>query len=123
MGNVRGAMRSRMARGARILASAVLVAGASAHCDSCQHSVGPGGQLPSLATCIAGATSGPPPEPCQPFVQCLQSDCESDLTMCFGSAYDAGIIEGACASFETCATQNGCTPASGVTCAAATTAA
>jgi hypothetical protein len=123
MENGRGAVRSRMARGARILAPAVLVAAASAHCDSCKKSVARETQLPSLATCIAGATSGPPPEPCQPFVQCLESDCESDLTTCFGSAYDAGIIEGACESFESCATENGCTPASGVTCAEATTAA
>lgn len=130
MGNVKGVARSPAARGARIIGSAVLVAAASAHCNECNSSgfhvpsLGSGAPPPpSLAGCIAGAASGPPPDACVPFVRCLESNCGSNLTTCFGPEYDAGIVEGACASFESCATQIGCTPAAGVSCAEGTTAA
>jgi hypothetical protein len=75
----------------------------------------------SLAACLSGVVSGPAPASCAPFVQCLESQCASDLATCFGPGYATGTITGSCAGFETCARQNACTPSAGVSCAGQTT--
>lgn len=75
----------------------------------------------SLASCIGGVVSGPPPAACQPFVQCVENHCSSNLTTCFGPGYATGTITGDCAGFESCATANQCTAAAGVSCAESTT--
>ena len=75
------------------------------------------GAAPSLASCLGGVVSGPPPSVCKQFVDCLESKCETNLTSCFGADYAMGTITGECASFETCAMQMECSSAAGVSCA------
>ena len=83
------------------------------------------GAATTLAECLAGVLSGPPPSACAPLVACLENatdaGCGADLISCFGPDYATGTIAGACAGFETCATQHACTPAAGVTCSEQTT--
>jgi hypothetical protein len=78
---------------------------------------------PTLAQCIAGVVSGPPPSECAPLVSCLEADvdasspgCGADLIACFGADYAAGTVWGECQSFTSCAMQSSCTAAAGESC-------
>ncbi len=91
--------------------------------DDSGSSSGGDGASGSLTACLGGAASGPVPTACAPLVQCVESHCTTDLTTCFGPGYASGNVTGECQSFETCATQSGCTAAAGVSCAGQTTSA
>jgi sugar lactone lactonase YvrE len=77
----------------------------------------------TLAECIGGALEGPLPMACTELVQCLEANCPSQLVAAFGNDLDSGTIGGDCQSFESCAMQNACTTAAGVSCASGTSSA
>ena len=109
---------ARIRPAVRVLGAACLFTFLSTSCDSSTGSPPPSADKtpPTLAGCLAGVVSGPPPTACAPFVQCLDGTCNANLVSCFGADYATGTITGDCATFETCATQNACTPAAGLTC-------
>jgi len=84
--------------------------------DDSGSSSGGDGAATSVTACLGGVASGPVPSACAPLVQCIEAQCGSDLTTCFGPGYASGNVTGACQSFAMCATQNGCTAAAGVSC-------